>query len=243
MQQAPNKHNVENGSCHAINILVEEWKKNVDLYIDQDRRNFNRISVFVLIHAGLLIFYGKMLSQVPFIPCLVAAIGLYVTRVTHKMSLKAHAYIILRKIQGMLIENKLKELLGKENSEWQTASGVMTTFTREHVAFREQLPKDEKDKWPLKEEVGQVLGDFAADGLRDNWNPSIAPLEWLQSKWFSKCLIKGYRRVYCWAFKHHKPEQELLPAMQHLQWLIRVYLVLYVLWVALLVVALLKLLF
>ena len=243
MEDTTNKQNPENQNRQTIEILLEEWKKNVDLYIDQDKRAFSRIGVFVLIHAGLLIFYEKMFVQNSLIPCLVAIIGLYATRITQKMSFRAHAFILLRKLQGMLIENKLKESLEKNNEDWKTESGIITTFTREHVVFREELPEEEKKWEPLKTEV-EKLGSFAAKCLSANWNPSIAPLEWLQSKRFYKWLIERYKRAYCWVFKNgREPEQELLPSMKHLKWLIRIYMILYVLWIALLTVALWELVF
>ena len=45
-----------------LNILLKEWEKNVDLYIDQDKRGFQRIGMFLAIHAGLLLFFTKILT-------------------------------------------------------------------------------------------------------------------------------------------------------------------------------------
>jgi len=39
-------------------LLLEEWKQNVALYIDQDKRGFERIRMFLAVHAGLVVLYG-----------------------------------------------------------------------------------------------------------------------------------------------------------------------------------------
>jgi hypothetical protein len=44
-------------------LLLEEWKQNVALYIDQDKRGLERVRIFLTVHAGLLALYGFLLHD------------------------------------------------------------------------------------------------------------------------------------------------------------------------------------
>ena len=167
-----------------LNILLKEWEKNVDLYIDQDKRGFQRIGMFLAVHAGLLVFFTKILMFKPigfFIACLVAMAGIYLTYITKKMSLRAHAYILLRKAQGMLIENRLKDLITKSNLELDTSEWILTTFTREHIVFQLKDSCQESKKWDsLKNEIEKKLSKHAAKPFGKEWREkSIGHLFWL----------------------------------------------------------------
>ena len=165
-----------------LTCLMDEWKSNVSLYIDQDKRGFDRIKMFLLIHAGLLIFYGKLL-------------GLYITSITWRMSKRAHFFILLRKIQGMLIEKKVKEILGGSDCSWETNSGVVTTFTREHVAFIH----DFDEQWaPLKEEM-KSLGEYVSRPFIEDDKSALGHLAWLErmyqlicTLWVGLCIASIY---------------------------------------------------
>lgn len=183
------KYNSQGNGGHVITArdqlacLLDEWKQNVELYIDQDKRGFDRIKMFLLIHAGLLVFFGKLFAETKESPILatsaailISALGIGITFFTRRMSNRAHAFILLRKAQGMLIEKKIKEILsfGKE-IPWRTSSGIVTTFTREHVAFIET----DSEQWkPLKNEISE-LGSYASAPFSRGWKPSMGHLAWL----------------------------------------------------------------
>lgn len=175
-----------------IDMLLEEWKQNVALYIDQDKRGFQRITIYIVIHAGLLTFYSQVFKEHFFLVCVIAGVGFYLTCLTKKMSNRAHAYIHLRKVQGMLIENKLKELSEAEH-KWRTSSGTITTFMRESVAFREHFGAEIPVEWKeLKEEIKDLDGSgYVAKPFKKGWKPSMGHLAW---------LTKMYNGVYLlWA--------------------------------------------
>lgn len=200
-----------------LSCLIEEWKQNVSLYIDQDKRGFNRIKMFLLIHAGLLVFFTEVFRKIPkdqpflilFICSFIAVIGLAVPNSTRKMSNLAHAFILLRKTQGMLIEEKIRNLFYNLNSKltWKDNPGIVTTFTREHVAFFTDLDsnlkkkksffksilfwKKPKDNCEIKKEMNQWIAlrqeliglgpDYTSKPFTANWKPSIGHLAWLQN--------------------------------------------------------------
>jgi len=120
-------------------LLLEEWKQNVALYIDQDNRGMQRLNYFLIVNGAMLVFYGQILEgshincRLPIL-LLIAIIGLVFTVMSMFMSIRSHAYIVLRKWQAMLIEQRLKNLT-ESAKEWKTDEGVITTFTREHVCF------------------------------------------------------------------------------------------------------------
>ena len=129
----------DNDKLERAKLLLEEWKQNVVLYIDQDKRGFDRIKMFLAMHAGLLVLYSAFWDHSPdglsvFTGWLIASVAVFLTVITRCMSKQAHAFILLRKTQGMLIESKIKDLL-MPDAPWRTSEGVITTFTREHVAF------------------------------------------------------------------------------------------------------------
>jgi hypothetical protein len=167
-----------------LQVLVEEWKQNVALYIDQDKRGLERIKMFLTVHAGLIIVWG-VVWKVPhdlWSTCAALAISgmaIFLTLITQKMSRRAHGFILLRRDQAMLIEMKIKEILAPLG-QWRTSSGIMTTFIREHVSFRnnqDNIP----DQWkPLLEEVNE-MDCFLSNPLilEGEWGSSIGHLRWL----------------------------------------------------------------
>ena len=168
-------------------LLLEEWKQNVALYIDQDKRGLERIRIFLTVHAGLLALYGFLLHgyvdlRSLIIGILISIMGLAFSFITHRMSKRAHACVILRRLQGMLIERKLKELLAPEK-QWKTSSGIITTFTRERASFRRAKPKDrlENDEWQyLLDEIDEMAPGISDPvTLRDHWKRSMSHLTWL----------------------------------------------------------------
>ncbi len=124
----------------VLDLLLEEWKQNVSLYIDQDKRGLERIKMFLTVHAGLLVFFGILWKSPPdrwsvWAAWIIVVVGVVFTIITHLMSKRAHAFILLRKLQGMLIEKEIKNLISP-NTPWRTSEGIITTFTREHVSFK-----------------------------------------------------------------------------------------------------------
>ncbi|MHC4070174.1 MAG: hypothetical protein ACYS18_12110 [Planctomycetota bacterium] len=74
------KKKMDEAEISEAKLLLKEWEKNVDLYIDQDKRGFQRIGMFLAIHGGLLIFFTKILEVEPegfFVAFLVALAGIY----------------------------------------------------------------------------------------------------------------------------------------------------------------------
>lgn len=171
--------------CDTKKLLLEEWKQNVALYIDQDKRGLERIKMFLTVHAGLLAAYSLLWKyplhfwSVVAPAWLIALAGIFLTIITQLMSKRAHAFILLRKLQGMLIEKKIKELIAKGQS-WSTSSGIITTFTREHVSFAGENLKV-KEWQPLIDEV-KAMGDsglYDPVTLRGHWKWSMRHLKWL----------------------------------------------------------------
>ncbi len=189
-----------------VDLLLEEWKKNVDLYIDQDKRGFDRIRMFLTIHAGLIVLYGFLIKETRDLWAVLAiwvvvAVGSLFTLVTELMSVRAHAFILLRRIQGILIEKKLNHLINTKEA-CHTSSDIVTTFMREHAAFRNNrnwlvkclhqvalFPFEKStqqsltaDEEKLLSEVNDSLGSYASDTLRleNNWAWSISHFDWLK---------------------------------------------------------------
>ena len=200
-------------------ILLKEWEKNVDLYIDQDKRGFERITMFLVINAGLFALYGTIYSgNTPqrFLLCIIAVVGIYIVRITKRMSVRAHSYILLRKAQGMLIEEKLKNLPG--------TPGTLTTFTREHAVF--QL---DDTKWEgLKKEIKRELSRHVAKPFNPHWDKYTPIYKCIKNIKCYQKAIEWYKRIYKSVFK-----EDLQPTIGHLAWLIRIYATLYVLWIIL----------
>ena len=177
--------------CNDPNkLLLEEWKQNVALYIDQDKRGMERIKVFLTVHAGLIIFYG-ILWNAPlnrwsvYAAWTLSLVGVFFTIITQLMSRRAHAYILLRKLQGMIIENEIKNLVAHKGP-WKTSSGIITTFTREHILFRrkknqENDPEHLRNDWNSLIEETKAIGEYASNPvlLEGSWSFSIGHLRWL----------------------------------------------------------------
>ncbi len=171
-------------------MLLEEWKQNVALYIDQDKRGLERTKMFLTLHAGLFVFYGLIFTRSlnlwsVLAAYLIAAVGIFLTIISFLMSKRAHAYILSRKLQAVLIEEKLNNIVA--NGAITTADGAITTFTRESVSFRgETVCKksfgSNANKWqPLIEEV-KGLGPYMSKPilLLGEWKyTTIKHLLWL----------------------------------------------------------------
>lgn len=169
------------GSSHSskqIDLLLEEWKGNVSLYIDQDKRGFDRIKMFLAIHGGLLVFYKFMFSTMS-ITLFVAVIGIVITAATWAMSNRAHAFILLRKFQGMLIEHKIKSLAENNGNDLGISpSNVLSTFSHEHTAFS-PMPSERQC---LRNELRGCVDEKALDTFDrlGSGSLSIGHLDWLQ---------------------------------------------------------------
>lgn len=174
--------------------LLEEWKQSVALYIDQDKRQWDRVKMFIAVHGGLLALVGAVwafgrgngLALRCGVQAVLALTALGLTALTKQMVKRAHAYIILRKVQGMLVEQKLKDTLaGDHDEEWRTLNGILTTFTREHVAFMtSDDPKHSSPRyqewWRLKDEIEEELGAYAFRPFTDSQiSASMGHLSWL----------------------------------------------------------------
>jgi hypothetical protein len=173
-----------NGTA-VVDALLKEWEQNVALYIDADQRGFQRIAMFLVLNGALLVFFTELFKQVAgdfavlLVALVVTALALAYVVITCIMSNRAHAFILLRKAQGMLIEKKLRDLLAP-GQPWATASGIITTFTREHVAFREcEDVQTENREWlTLMTEVKDYSCRLARP-LCPCWRRSIGHLKWL----------------------------------------------------------------
>lgn len=200
-------------SDQRINILLEEWKKNVDLYIDQDKRGFERIKMFLTMNGALLAMMVALWNlERSYLPLeasiakyIIPVVGLAFALVTRSMSIRSHACIHLRRIQGMLIERALRKTfyeatgvqvdpgsgMPTDSKTLDTKSGVITTFSREHVAFlNEDNEADRKkfDRWQtLHEELkgldscGYIYEPFSNKG---QWSHSTPHLDWLKTMFF-----------------------------------------------------------
>ncbi len=177
-------------------MFLEEWKQNVALYIDQDRRGFARIQVFLTIQGALFVLYGLCWKEewtfASFLLALiVAGAGLGFSFITHQMSYRAHAFILLRKIHGLLIERKLNSLLADERqkntagsvdpiAEVKTCNGMIATFLREKICFGDTDPSLAAERETLLGEVKSVsermLEPLTNKG-RFSWG--IGHLDWL----------------------------------------------------------------
>jgi hypothetical protein len=165
-----------------LQLLIEEWKGNVALYIDQDKRGSERIRVFLAVHGGLLVLFGAFWSKAPYVLSttagwLICATAVILTAITWFMSKRAHAFILLRKTQAILVEKSIGSILGG-NQECRTSKTVPTTFRREHVAF---LTDEKAGEWKsLREEV-RALGEFASAPFErtGDWKRSLGHFRWL----------------------------------------------------------------
>lgn len=176
--------------------MLEEWKQNVLLYIDQDKRGFDRIKMFLTINAGLFVIYGILwnnldnpLSKIAGV--ILSITALYITNITWSMSKRAHAFILLRVRQGMFIEDKLKQLLSP-NKKWSSDSGIITTFTREHVAFQseEDIEKELPYLLPLKKEFKKFCNFASAPFyFKGIFKESIGHLQWLKLMHFTLGIL------------------------------------------------------
>jgi len=169
-----------------LQILIEEWKQNVALYIDQDKRGMERTKIFLLVHAGLLTAWGifwKVPSNI-WSMCaglMFAFMGIFFTCITLEMSRRAHAFILLRKTQAMLIEGKIKNIVAK-SAQWKTSSGIITTFTREHISFRSDKNILIPDLWKSLIEEVKDMDPYALRPLmlEGEFQHSIGHLCWLK---------------------------------------------------------------
>jgi hypothetical protein len=166
-----------------LTLLLEEWKQNVALYIDQDKRGMERTKLFLTVHGGLLVFFGVLWKNQPdaivfSAGAVTAILGFFFTFISQRMSRRAHAFIILRKTQAMLIESKIKNILAPREL-WETNSGIITTFTREHVAFKEKAADNEQ--WQTLIEEVERLRPYASGPLvlTGEWKSSMGHLRWL----------------------------------------------------------------
>ena len=191
--------------CNAQNLLLEEWKQNVALYIDQDRRGLERVKIFLTIHAGLFALYGLLwkpyadfLSLVT--GCIICVAGIFFTIITFYMSKRSHAYIIMRKLQAMVIEKELKKLI-TPNGKWKTSEGIITTFTREHSLFssKNSESKPQRSEWQsLRDEMDDLAPcTRIADPVmpRDCWRRSMFHLKWLRLLHIAIGILWGFLLV------------------------------------------------
>ena len=95
------------------------------------------------------------------------------------MSRRAHGFILLRKAQAMIIESKIKQILAPSD-EWKTSSGIITTFTREHVSFRDNQ-KSIPPQWKSLLMEIEIMDSYAFKplNLEDKYRFSIGHLDWL----------------------------------------------------------------
>ena len=171
-------------------LLLEEWKQNVALYIDQDKRGLERVKIFLTLHAGLLALYGFLWK--PYVDiwslvtgCLICSGGIFFTIITYFMSKRAHTYIIMRRLQAMVIEKELKKLIAP-NDQWRTSKGIITTFSREHALFKPKKSesKPQSPEWQsLRDEMDDLApGTGIANPVmpRGHWKRSMFNLTWLR---------------------------------------------------------------
>ena len=155
-------------------MLLEEWKQNVALYIDQDKRGLERTKIFLTVQAGLFVLYGIIFTSslnrwfVIVATLLVAGVAIYLTVISYFMSKRAHAYIRLRKLQALLIEEKLNKIVDAEAVT--TADGAITTFTRESVSFHgKELSQEDFGNntatWQLLVDELVSLGSYMSNPL------------------------------------------------------------------------------
>lgn len=188
--------NEENKKNRQIKALLEEWKQNITLYVDQDKRGFARIQMFLAINGGLLLLFQYVPAPVRI---LVGFVAIYICVRTQLMSREAHKYIILRRVQGMLVEENLKELIAKGET-LSSSTGVVTTFSREHAVFLPEKELEEKgksadeleklEKWKsLREEIEKTLGSYPAGIFFGKWKKSIKHLKWLESMFYALYVL------------------------------------------------------
>jgi hypothetical protein len=178
-------------------LLVEEWKQNVALYIDQDKRGFTRIQWFWALNGGFFILFQYLPYSLKVILALIATI---IAVKTHMMSRRAHDYIRLREVQARLIENKLKELINP-CSFWETNSGILTTFSREHAIYRQKKKiqdskednrKDNTKNKSLKLEIN-TLGCYTAEIFKEK-RYSMKHSKWLD--WMFGTIIALWALIF-----------------------------------------------
>lgn len=191
--ETPNNKDKKQIINEKIHLLLEEWKKNVDLYIDQDKRGLQRITMFITIHAGLLIFYSQIYAKDFLVTFVIIAIGLYLTFITKKVSKRSHKCILMRSIQGLLIENALKKIIasaeGVEEISWKSLSGIITTFTRENIFSRIHFDKPVPPEWKsLKDEAEW---DYYTATVFKKDKQSIGHYDWLNRMYNAVYVLWG----------------------------------------------------
>ena len=174
-------------------LLLEEWKQNVALYIDQDKRGLERNKMFLTVHAGLLVLYGlawrtqNTINSPVVLLVFVTLAALSLTIISLLMSKRAHAFILLRILQAMLIEAKLKKGVAPDK-KWQTESGIITTFTREKVSFKGIKLSDSENFKPHEEEWQPLIDEVISMGSYcykpvlglEEWGSCMGHLKWLR---------------------------------------------------------------
>lgn len=190
-----------------VDLLLEEWKENVDLYIDQDKRGFARIQMFLAVQGALLVIFQFINSDL--IKVVLGLFAIFMTVITLLMSRRAHNYIRLRIVQGMLIEEALKDLT-ETKDEWRSSSGIITTFSREHAVFSSEPEKVEVEdgnkntikmltnKWrSLRGEIKEKLGSYPGRPFFDTDKTcSLGHLKWLELMFWGLCFLWGIIVVY-----------------------------------------------
>jgi hypothetical protein len=155
-------------------MLLEEWKQNVALYIDQDKRGLERTKMFLTLHAGLFVFYGLIFTRSlnlwsVLAAYLIAGAGIFLTVTSYLMSKRAHAFIHLRRIQALMIEDKLNKMVA--GGSVTTTDGAISTFTREIVSFqgetvcKESFGGTNAIKWQQLIDELKGLGSYISNSL------------------------------------------------------------------------------
>jgi len=176
-------------------VLLEEWKQTVTLYVDQDKRLAQRLTVFLTVNGGLLVFYGLLWGS-NFTLCkvllswLTAGSAIAFAVFTCRMHRSAHSFILLRKTQGMLIEKALKEKLAPGQG-WETAPGIITTFSREHVAFGAKIDTETQALAPLRDEIRYKLGDYVAAPFfqKGPFQKALGHMKWMDWVFHALCAL------------------------------------------------------
>lgn len=213
-----------------VKLLLEEWKQNVALYIDQDKRGFARIQMFLAINGALLVAFGY--SKELAVRIIVALVAICITFITQRMYRRAHTFIHLRRVQGSIIERKLWELMGLSGGEFNTSSGAVTTFTRELAVFAEVGRKNLEIERPVDRIVRRIYHFLT--NMRRSGEDGKKRRE--RDKFIEghKGLIDEVEGTLGWhaarPFFHTK-----MPSLGHLRWLEYMFYGLHILWWALVV--------
>lgn len=168
------------GSEGKLKLLMEEWKANVSLYIDQDKRGTGRIGMFLVLNGGLFVLYANVHNSNSFVQLLIAVIAIVLAILTYRMSNRAHAFIHLRTLQAALIEKRIKLLLKNSHNELEIDESIApSTFSRELTAFK-ALENDSKFSSEMQE-LEDEFGGKAVEPFKKGWYKSIRHLTWLRS--------------------------------------------------------------